>query len=183
MEEYPVALSAGGFARSFEYFASIVGELDSGPAGRATHAELEDQLSVHGRELMRVLLQDHLDLRAAREVRAPAVTGSDAVVRRVVECGHDRGLATVFGQVRVTRRAYRAKGVVNVCPADAVLNLPVQKHSHGLRRLAVIEAVTQRTPIGRPVTMDEVTDAALFLLRNGAVNGVNLNVDGGWVFG
>jgi NAD(P)-dependent dehydrogenase (short-subunit alcohol dehydrogenase family) len=46
---------------------------------------------------------------------------------------------------------------------------------------AVIESVTQRTPTGRTITMDEVTDAALFLLRNGAVNGVNLNVDGGWV--
>jgi hypothetical protein len=31
--------------------------------------------------------------------------------------------------------------------------------------------------------MDQVTDAALFLLRNDAVNGVNLNVDGGWVLG
>jgi NAD(P)-dependent dehydrogenase (short-subunit alcohol dehydrogenase family) len=45
----------------------------------------------------------------------------------------------------------------------------------------VIEAVIKRTPIGRTITMDEVTDAALFLLRNGAINGVNLNVDGGWV--
>ncbi len=29
--------------------------------------------------------------------------------------------------------------------------------------------------------MDEVTDAARFLLENTAVNGVNLAVDGGWV--
>ena len=48
---------------------------------------------------------------------------------------------------------------------------------------AVIEAVIKRTPTGRTITTDEVTDAALFLLRNGAVNGVNLNVDGGWVLG
>ena len=46
---------------------------------------------------------------------------------------------------------------------------------------AVIEAVIARTPTGRTITTEEVTDAALFLLRNGAVNGVNLNVDGGWV--
>jgi NAD(P)-dependent dehydrogenase (short-subunit alcohol dehydrogenase family) len=46
---------------------------------------------------------------------------------------------------------------------------------------AMLEAVAKRTPIGRLVTMEEVTDAALFLLRNGAVNGVNLDVDGGWV--
>jgi NAD(P)-dependent dehydrogenase (short-subunit alcohol dehydrogenase family) len=46
---------------------------------------------------------------------------------------------------------------------------------------AVIDAVIKRTPTGRTITTDEVTDAALFLLRNGAINGVNLNVDGGWV--
>jgi NAD(P)-dependent dehydrogenase (short-subunit alcohol dehydrogenase family) len=48
---------------------------------------------------------------------------------------------------------------------------------------AMIDAVVKRTPTGRAITMDEVSDAALFLLRNGAVNGINLNVDGGWVFG
>jgi NAD(P)-dependent dehydrogenase (short-subunit alcohol dehydrogenase family) len=46
---------------------------------------------------------------------------------------------------------------------------------------AVLEAVIKRTPTGRLITMDEVTDAAMFLLKNGAVNGVNLDVDGGWV--
>ncbi len=48
---------------------------------------------------------------------------------------------------------------------------------------AMLASVAARTPTGRTVTMDEVTDAALFLLRNGGVNGVNLYVDGGWVFG
>jgi len=46
---------------------------------------------------------------------------------------------------------------------------------------AVLDRVTQRTPIGRPVTMAEVVDAALFLLENGGVSGVNLAVDGGWL--
>lgn len=44
-----------------------------------------------------------------------------------------------------------------------------------------LEGVRARTPTGRLVTMDEVADAALFLLENSAVNGVNLAVDGGWV--
>jgi len=46
---------------------------------------------------------------------------------------------------------------------------------------AMLERVTQRTPIGRPVTMAEVVGAALFLLENGGVSGVNLAVDGGWL--
>jgi NAD(P)-dependent dehydrogenase (short-subunit alcohol dehydrogenase family) len=45
----------------------------------------------------------------------------------------------------------------------------------------VLERVRARTPTGRLVTMDDVVDAAVFLLRNPSVNGVNLAVDGGWV--
>jgi NAD(P)-dependent dehydrogenase (short-subunit alcohol dehydrogenase family) len=45
----------------------------------------------------------------------------------------------------------------------------------------MLDNVKARTPTGRLITMEEVTDAALFLLRNRAVNGVNLPVDGGWV--
>ncbi|HUA03273.1 MAG TPA: SDR family oxidoreductase [Solirubrobacteraceae bacterium] len=44
-----------------------------------------------------------------------------------------------------------------------------------------LKGVKERTPTGRLVTMDEVTNAAVFLLENTAVNGVNLHVDGGWV--
>ena len=46
---------------------------------------------------------------------------------------------------------------------------------------AVLDGVRARTPLGRLVTTDEIVDAARFLLENGAVNGVNLPVDGGWL--
>jgi NAD(P)-dependent dehydrogenase (short-subunit alcohol dehydrogenase family) len=45
----------------------------------------------------------------------------------------------------------------------------------------VLEAVSARTPIGRPVTTAEIVGASMFLLENGGVNGVNLEVDGGWL--
>jgi NAD(P)-dependent dehydrogenase (short-subunit alcohol dehydrogenase family) len=44
-----------------------------------------------------------------------------------------------------------------------------------------MQALVQRTPIGRLVTMAEVVDASRFLLENRAVNGINLAVDGGWL--
>jgi NAD(P)-dependent dehydrogenase (short-subunit alcohol dehydrogenase family) len=44
----------------------------------------------------------------------------------------------------------------------------------------VLDRVRARTPLGRLVTTEEVVDASVFLLENGAVNGVNLEVDGGW---
>lgn len=43
------------------------------------------------------------------------------------------------------------------------------------------DALVQRTPIGRLVTMAEVVDASRFLLENRAMNGINLPVDGGWL--
>jgi NAD(P)-dependent dehydrogenase (short-subunit alcohol dehydrogenase family) len=44
-----------------------------------------------------------------------------------------------------------------------------------------LQALVDRTPIGRLVTMAEVVGAARFLLENRAVNGLNLAVDGGWL--
>ena len=44
-----------------------------------------------------------------------------------------------------------------------------------------LQALVQRTPIGRLVTMEEVVDASRFLLENQAINGINLVVDGGWL--
>jgi NAD(P)-dependent dehydrogenase (short-subunit alcohol dehydrogenase family) len=43
------------------------------------------------------------------------------------------------------------------------------------------QALVDRTPTGRLVTMDEVVDACRFLLENRAMNGINLRVDGGWM--
>jgi len=44
-----------------------------------------------------------------------------------------------------------------------------------------LQALEQRTPIGRLVTMAEVVGASRFLLENKAINGINLAVDGGWM--
>jgi NAD(P)-dependent dehydrogenase (short-subunit alcohol dehydrogenase family) len=44
-----------------------------------------------------------------------------------------------------------------------------------------LQALVQRTPIGRLVTMAEIVDASRFLLENRAMNGINLVVDGGWI--
>jgi NAD(P)-dependent dehydrogenase (short-subunit alcohol dehydrogenase family) len=45
---------------------------------------------------------------------------------------------------------------------------------------AAIAKYTSETPMGRLATMTEIVDASVFLLENGAVNGVELIVDGGW---
>jgi hypothetical protein len=127
------------FAASRGKFESLVGFLDGVDAAGLSHAELEEQLDVHGRELLRCLLDDHLALRAVREPRLEQVTGDEGVLRSRVEHGHARALETVFGTVSVARLGYRAPGVGNLYPADAALNLPVERHSHGLRKLCAGE--------------------------------------------
>ncbi|KUM78002.1 SDR family oxidoreductase [Streptomyces curacoi] len=47
----------------------------------------------------------------------------------------------------------------------------------------VLAALRTETPTGRLATMADVVDAVDFLLRNGSVNAVELNVDGGWLLG
>ena len=47
-------------------------------------------------------------------------------------------------------------------------------------KTAARERYTSETPLGRLATMSEIVDAAVFLLENTAVNGVDLIVDGGW---
>ena len=109
-------------------------------AAGATHEELEVRLEAAGRELICQLLQDHLDVRAGREGRADGVIDADGVAHHAVEAGHRRGLETIFGPVTVTRLAYRAKETENLYLQDAALNLPAERHSHGLRERCAIEA-------------------------------------------
>jgi len=128
------------FARPREAFAQMEGWLAGGEAAGLDHAVLEEELQVRGREIARLLLQAHLDLRAAREPRREQVTGPDGVCRRWAERGHTRPLSSTCGPVIVSRIAYRAPGACRVHPADAELGLPAGKHSHGLAKMTACEA-------------------------------------------
>ncbi len=141
MQGYAAAGEGGVFAQSRECYQELEEWLAGEEAGGLQHGELEEQLDVRGRELLRLLFQDRLDLLAEREVRRHDVTGEDGIARTRAEKGRTRPLATKFGQVTVSRIAYRAPGAPDVHPLDAALNLPEEKHSHGLRKLAAIEAV------------------------------------------
>jgi hypothetical protein len=151
VSQYATRAGVEAFDASRVLFEALVGELAGPDCAGATHAELEDVLTTRSRELFCQLMQDHLDLRAQREQRLPEVADAEQVARGGVETGHTRALTTVFGQVTVSRLAYRRRGHVNLYPADGQLNLPVEKHSHGLRKFAAVEAARG--------SFDDVTDA------------------------
>lgn len=140
MQEYASVAAGGAFADSYARFDALVDWLAGGQAAGLTHGELEDRLHADGMRLLCQLFQDSLDLRAGREERLGGVADAGGQLRGWAEPGRRRALATRFGEVTVTRIAYRARERPDLHPADAVLNLPVEKHSHGLRRLVAVEA-------------------------------------------
>ena len=44
-----------------------------------------------------------------------------------------------------------------------------------------VARVRERTPLGKNVAMTDIVDGVDFLIRNRSVNGINLNIDGGWL--
>jgi hypothetical protein len=119
-------------------FEHIVGYLDSQEASTMSHSELERELEKKGRELMRILLQEHLNNRSPGPCELP-VSGSDGIERSQVRL-QERRLETVFGTVSVERAGYGKKGVDSVHPLDAELNLPNECYSLELRRRVAEEA-------------------------------------------
>ena len=105
-------------------------------SGLLDHGEREEVIGQEGRELQRRLLQATFALDSAREERIAQVTSAAGIRHGTVEAGHDRGLASVFGPVRVTRMAYRNRREPNLYPADARQVLPDDPYSLGMRALA-----------------------------------------------
>jgi hypothetical protein len=119
------------FAESHRRFDAIVDRLRSSDTGKMDHGQLENLLSSDGREMIRQLMQDHLDLRHSREPHLRGVEGSDGVLRTHAR-ERKRTLVGIFGPVVVERFAYSAPETEQLCPADAQLNLPPERHSQGI---------------------------------------------------
>lgn len=130
--------ASDAFSRARVQLERIVDWLGADDADGLEHSELEARIQTDGRELLRLLLQDHLDLRAGREQRLEQVADEHGVQRRAVEVDHRRALGSVFGEVSVGRLAYRQRGEPNRYVSDGVLNLPEEQASHGVRRLAAV---------------------------------------------
>jgi hypothetical protein len=140
VQEYAPVAGDGQFAASYTLFDGLVGWLAGEQAVGLTHAEVEERIHTEGIPVLRQLMQDHFDLQAGRERQLDEVIDADGQPRSWAQKGRARQLATRFGAVTVARIAYRSVGQADLHPQDAVSNLPVEKHSHGLRRLAAVEA-------------------------------------------
>jgi hypothetical protein len=138
MSALPCPADDGLFAAAEQEFGNITTFLCSQEASSLTHSDLERMMEVKGRELMRKLLQAHLNLRGPGEAAGPVRDAAGET--RAREQLHERELETIFGTVTVARTGYGAEGKPSLHPLDGALNLPVEKYSHEVRRRVAIEA-------------------------------------------
>jgi hypothetical protein len=134
-EKIEVEVSYGEGRMKFE---ELIDYLESGEAKSLHPADLERALEGRGRELLRVLLQDHIDLRGRGEAteRVVDANGQQRTRTRV----HERTLTTVFGDVKVERYGYGAAGRESLHPLDAEMNLPLEQYSLEMRHRVAEEA-------------------------------------------
>ena len=126
---------AAALAGPAERFSQMIAWAAQEAAG-ADHGEREAVIGESGRELQRQLLEATFTIDCAREERVGQVTSAAGIRHGSVEKGHDRGLSSVFGPVRVTRLAYRNRREANLYPADARWMLPDDPYTLGMRALA-----------------------------------------------
>ena len=103
------------------------------------HAHIEQLILKQGTEVLRLLLEICLNMRAA-SVQADKVEGADGVMRTHHRSG-TRQLETLFGTVVVKRDRVGARGAEALVPADASLNMPADRFSFGVRERVVAEAI------------------------------------------
>jgi hypothetical protein len=95
-------------------------------------SDLENSISKQGRELLRKLLEEHLELRGHGAV-GDSVEGSDDVTRKETR-ETTKNITTVFGKVENNRISYSHDEVESLFPKDAQLNLPGCSYSHSLTK-------------------------------------------------
>ncbi len=129
---------ADPFDAADQAYATITEFLRSEEARQVKHSELERQLEGMGRELLRKLLQAHLDMRQPGEAVEPVRDAAGTTLTPTPI--HARSLESIFGEVEVARTGYGAAGTPSLHPLDGALNLPPEKYSLEVRRRVAIEA-------------------------------------------
>ncbi|MGH8230143.1 MAG: hypothetical protein ACREU3_19915 [Steroidobacteraceae bacterium] len=130
MESYRNAQALEEYQPARRELEGLIGELAELERSFEEHGEIERHIAVRGQELMRLLLQGHLNRlwqdQESREDEVRTPGGRHRYARE--RC---RGLMSLFGPAQVRRLGYSDHCVGSVPPLDARLNLPLQRYSHG----------------------------------------------------
>ena len=140
MPAYPVLVDPR-FSGARAHFEALLNRVTSEEVLALAHDDVEDMVEQDGREVLRLIFQGHLDLRAVGEADRAAPTCADGY-ERTHRRETTRPLKTVFGGTTVRRVSFTARGASGgLRPLDVELNLPPEVYSFGLRRRAAVVAL------------------------------------------
>ena len=138
-ESYTNISNFSFFSRAQRQLDTMISKLES--IGIQEHGVTEEYIRDSGAELLRLLLQDHLDKLAHDENRFASVSTADCLPRNHIRQGTTRALVSLFGSVTVTQLSYSQRQASSLFPLDAGLNLHVDQYSDGVRRRIVGDVI------------------------------------------
>jgi hypothetical protein len=139
MRVYPVPAAPPGYETAAAAFGRLLDQLSGEALAGADHAAAERLVHREGTEVMRQLYESWLRRRAEAEPERD-VEGDDQV-SRTHHREATRAVESLFGTVTVTRDRVGARGASALAPVDAVLNLPDDRFSFGVRERVAREAI------------------------------------------
>ena len=132
----------GDQSSGLEAFYDLERFLASSAEAHLGLSEIERESERRGREVVRLAVQGHLDALGTGDVGdAIVVEGPDGPVRLGHKRPHARVFVSLFGELRLTRTGYSARGHGSVHPLDAELGLPGRCYSYEFQRRLVRVAV------------------------------------------
>lgn len=128
------------FERAERKFAELTQDLQGRQTQAMNLSDLEKRMEKEGRELLRLLLEAHLNSRGMGDI-GPEVEGADLIFRTHRRIG-ERQIKSIFGAVELSRMVYGGRGEESLFPKDAHLNLPADySHSHEVQRRVALEVI------------------------------------------
>jgi hypothetical protein len=120
-------------------FNELKSALQSRSTSKLQFSDVEKFIETEGREVLRLLLQAHVDSRGIGDV-GRRVEGSDEISRTHKNMG-TRQIKSIFGEIEQTRMGYGYRNTTSLFPKDKDLNTPETSHSHELQRRVTLEVI------------------------------------------
>ena len=127
------------FVKAEQKFYELTNTLQARHTLVMKFSDIEKLIENDGRELLRLLLQAHIDSRGTGNV-GQSVDGADGVIRTHKRIG-ERQIKSIFGEIECERLGYGNRCVDSLFPKDSHLNLPENSHSYELQRRVALEVI------------------------------------------
>jgi len=141
------------FSEANNQLSSMISHLGSESCKNKEHADIEKYIQLEGFELLRRLFQGYLLQLESQQTIKASVLNSQGKSLSNVKNKTSRQLATLFGEVTVSRVRYASPNEKSAFPLDKKLNLASRKFSDGIaqRRLKTLLMTPLNLSIQQPV--------------------------------